>query len=110
MSRDYNYRKMISSMAWRKTRRRKLEQSPLCEACKQNGVIMAATEVHHVMPCESAKTVTEMRALMFDVDNLQSLCHDCHSLIHAGMKSHSRVKVKENANRSLSRFKERFIL
>nr|DAY42599.1 MAG TPA: HNH endonuclease [Caudoviricetes sp.] len=101
---------MINSTAWRKTRRRKLEQSPLCEICKQNGVITAATEVHHVMPCETAKTVTDMRRLMFDMDNLQSLCHNCHSLIHTEMKSHSRVKVKENANRSLSRFKERFIL
>ena len=51
------------------------------------------------MPCETAKTVTDMRRLMFDMDNLQSLCHNCHSLIHTEMKSHSRVKVKENANR-----------
>ncbi len=77
--------------------------------CGRNGIITPATEIHHVIPCETARTVEEMRRLMFDEDNLQSLCHDCHSSVHAGMRSHSRIKVRENAKRSLSRFKEKFI-
>lgn len=109
MSKDYNYRKMINSAQWRGVRKRRLESHPLCEVCKSNDMITPATEVHHITPCETARTVDDMRKLMFNEDNLQSLCHKCHSLIHANVKSHSRIKVKENANRSLQRFKENFL-
>ena len=44
----------------------------LCQACLKKKVIRKATEVHHVLPLEEFPD----RAL--DLDNLQSLCFDCH--------------------------------
>lgn len=69
---------------------------------------MAASEVHHVIPCESAKSVREMEMLMFDYNNLRSLCHDCHVLTHKNMRSKRKEKVIENRLNSIKRFVSRY--
>ena len=109
MSKDFNYKRMINSMRWLKLRKKKIQANPLCEDCKESGLITPATEVHHVIPCESAKTITAMEGLMFDYNNLRSLCHDCHVLIHKAMKSHSREAMQANVKTSNERFVNRFL-
>lgn len=108
MSKDYNYRRMINSGRWLKLRKQKLSSNPLCEDCQEAGRMTAATEVHHVKPCESAKTVREMECLMFDYRNLRSLCHDCHVQEHKRMASHSKKSMMDNVKASVKRFVSRY--
>jgi len=77
--RDYNHRQrdrtaqsFYESTAWRRVRRIKLSDSPLCEECKRGGTLVAATVVDHIMPIRQGGAKLEM-------DNLQSLCQSCHS-------------------------------
>lgn len=57
---------------WRKIRLAVLERDQyLCQVCAENGDIRQATEVDHIVPREAGGTD--------DWDNLQSICHTCHS-------------------------------
>ena len=61
--------KPYQTPAWRKLRREKLLESPLCEACR-----MARSEqVDHIKPWRGDWD------LFLDPDNLRALCHSCHS-------------------------------
>lgn len=60
-SRGYDYR-------WSQFRRRYLREHPVCVMCGR-----LATEVDHIIPFKGDK------AKIFDLDNLQPLCHECHS-------------------------------
>ena len=42
------------------------------------GIIKAAEHVHHVIPFMSGSTDEERWNLLTDVNNLQSLCLNCH--------------------------------
>lgn len=108
MSKDYNYRRMINSGRWLKLRKQKLSRNPLCQDCEEEGRIVAASEVHHVIPCESAMTVGEMEGLMYDYSNLRSLCHDCHVMTHKRMDSHSKKYLMENVKANVKRFVSRY--
>ena len=48
-----------------------LSANPLCSKCSERNRITAATEVDHIVPLHKGGTD--------DLDNLQSLCHDCHA-------------------------------
>lgn len=109
MSKDANYNKLIQAKQWKMLRKRKLTADPLCEDCLHNGLIEPATEIHHVLPVENATNVVEMGKLMYDYDNLRSLCHNCHQLEHVRLRSRSKEYVRENASRSTERFKERYL-
>lgn len=109
MSRDYNYRRMIQSTRWLKLRKEKLKRSPLCEDCLSDGLFRPAEEIHHVRPCESSKSVEEMERLMFDINNLRSLCHDCHVLTHKNMKSRTKEASVEAVKSNVERFKRRWL-
>ena len=59
--------------AWRRLRIKALERDHyLCQNCLRNHRITAATEVHHLMPVEDHPD------LALVLDNLESLCWDCH--------------------------------
>ena len=64
--RGYGYR-------WQQLRAAFLREHPLCEECQKKGVIKAATDVDHIKPHRGDLD------LMWDRDNLQALCHECHS-------------------------------
>ena len=57
---------------WRKVRRLKFLDNPLCEWCEANGLVVAAQEIHHKIPIKEAP---EKR---LEMDNLESLCRACH--------------------------------
>lgn len=58
---------------WRRTRKAKLAQQPLCEDCAERGEAMPATEVDHV------DGLGPNGPRGHDLDNLRSLCKPCHS-------------------------------
>lgn len=55
--------------AWRKLRRAKLMESPLCEACR----LAPSTQVDHILPHRGDQE------LFLDPDNLMAMCHSCHA-------------------------------
>lgn len=78
---NIKYARFYASSQWRKARRSKLAQQPLCEECLREGKITAATIVHHM---------TELKDdwnKRLDADNLESICQDCHN------KKHKRLKT-----------------
>lgn len=61
-----------SSRPWARKRQAALRRDNyLCQRCAQQGRTTAATEVDHIVPLA--------RGGADDLDNLQSLCRDCHS-------------------------------
>lgn len=86
-SRCYN------TLRWRKLREAKLQDSPLCEICLENGKVTPATEVHHRMEISQAGSYLEAMDIAFDYNNLQSLCTQCHQDLHA-QKHHDQWKGK----------------
>lgn len=109
MSRNQYYIKLISSKEWKALRSRKLKDTPLCEQCSKKGLVVAATEVHHITPAESVSGAQQIQVLMFQYGNLMSLCHACHSDIHRKMFSHSKAAVKANQKRVTDAFVDKFL-
>lgn len=87
------YIKLIGSHRWKRMRRKKISDNPLCEICDSMGVVKPASEVHHIVPIESDPA--RMEELCFDENNLQSLCHDCHVQVHIDMRSKSKEVTKQ---------------
>lgn len=56
---------------WRRIRMMQLRQHPLCVECARQGLTVPATDVDHIQPLAEGGTHA--------FDNLQSLCHSCHS-------------------------------
>lgn len=109
MSKDATYRKLINKARWKHLRLKKIQACPLCESCQANDRITPATEVHHITPVESVTSAWQMEALMYDYDNLMSLCHECHKNIHAEMFSHTKESVRRANERRTKRFIEKFL-
>ena len=64
--RGYGYR-------WQKLRNRFIAQHPFCEQCMKQGRLTIATDIDHIKPHRGDPI------LLFDEENLQALCHACHS-------------------------------
>jgi len=62
--------------AWERLRNWYLKQNPLCIDCQGAGVIRPAVVVHHIIPVEDDPSKR------LDMDNLMSLCRDCHEIRH----------------------------
>ena len=56
---------------WQRLRRMVLAQQPFCVVCQRAGRVVAATDVDHIVPLSAGGTSA--------ADNLQPLCHSCHS-------------------------------
>jgi len=61
--------------SWARIRAAFLSANPLCELCKQDGRLTPATLVHHKRKLTDGGTN--------DWNNLQALCQECHSRLHA---------------------------
>jgi len=68
----YNHRR------WRRIRRRKLAQSPLCEVCLGEGRVHLAEVVHHRIEHEGDRT----KFFLVGINDLQSLCRRHHEMAH----------------------------
>ena len=78
---NVRYARFYASTTWRKARRNKLAEQPLCEECLRQRHITPATIVHHKI---ELKDDWEKR---LSPENLESICQDCHN------KKHKRHKT-----------------
>lgn len=76
-----------TSPPWRRLRMLKLTEDPFCERCHIRGLVIPASQVHHI------KEVDEFPELALVYNNLESLCETCHSCETA----HKRRKCKKGA-------------
>ena len=102
------YNRLINSARWRAIRAQQLAEHPFCELCAKKGLYYqtGATEVHHIVPIDSARTEEEAERLAYDPANLSSLCHKCHSKLHAAEMSHSKEAHQRRAEEELARWIE----
>lgn len=70
--------KWYAKTQWRKLRKIKLQQDPVCEVCGEQ----LATQVHHKVSFMKGTSDEEKLSLLLDYDNLQSICPTCHQHIH----------------------------
>lgn len=63
----------LNSTAWLKQRAQVLAEEPLCRLCLASGYTTPATDVDHIHNGEGDYTDDNSR------ENLQPLCHECHS-------------------------------
>lgn len=99
----------ISSRRWLQLRRAKLTDQPLCEECERNGYVVAATEVHHIVPVESVKGDSEQLALLFKYSNLMSVCHSCHVAIHQRIGKNTKEDNTRRQKAEVESFARRFL-
>lgn len=104
MSRNKDYQRLLNSKRWKELRAWKLNQQPLCELCEAEGYVRSAIDVHHIDPCESARTLDELEAKCFNPANLQSLCISCHAKLHREAKSHTKEVHKQREDERLARW------
>lgn len=57
---------------WRKLSERIRKDRPLCEHCLTKGKVWPATECHHKIK------IADAPHLRLDVDNIMSVCSECH--------------------------------
>lgn len=65
------YKHWYRSRAWKHIRIVELNRAPLCEWCKERGVLKHATEVHHLIPHKGDYE-------LFLAGPFACLCKDCH--------------------------------
>jgi len=75
---DREQNRFYDSAAWKRLRRFKLNEAPLCERCFKKGYITPATIVHH------KAEIRKGGDYLPTVDELESLCKSCHSKEHGG--------------------------
>ena len=88
--RDYNSprrkerQRFYNTGKWKALRTQKMQDQPICENCYYNGCITPAEDIHHIeSPFLKGYTRIRKNELMFDYDNLMSLCKRCHSEYHS---------------------------
>ena len=64
--------RLYDTATWRQLRRQQLRAHPLCEECLSIGTARAAVDVDH-------RVALKDDGEPFDLANLRSLCHSCHS-------------------------------
>lgn len=108
-SKNPDYRAIITSRRWRDLRGMKMlknaiENGGFCEECVKRYRVggprpRKATEVHHIVPIESASSRQEMEALAFDEANLIALCSECHHEAHLKLgKQHIKQAIENDIN------------
>ena len=110
MSRHPYYIKLINSRKWVNLRLWKLSEAKyLCERCAAAGRTTPATEVHHITPVESGISDIQMKALCYNFDNLQALCHRCHKEAHKELQSYKKESIKERNKERTDHFVNVFL-
>ena len=108
--RTKDYARIMNSRAWRRLRREYLALHPVCEDCEASGITTVATEVHHVIPVESAAgRPDDMQALALDASNLRALCHACHVEAHRVLRSNDVQTVKDRSASEVEAFADAYL-
>lgn len=108
-NKNEDYKRLINSGSkWKKIRDAKIKLNPLCECCGEK----LAEEVHHILPLEDYSNDPEtMESLAYDINNLQSLCRECHYKIHRELRRdrfQNRDKRKEVIHQKTEDFMTKF--
>ena len=97
-ARDKTYNKsalqfFYQDRRWKRLRLLKFKNDPLCEKClsKTPPVVRQTEEIHHIVPIDIRNPD---ESLIFDYDNLQSLCNECHKLIHGWIRDENPIEVQ----------------
>jgi 5-methylcytosine-specific restriction enzyme A len=70
---NVDVRRWYRTARWARLRRVVLADQPICPPCRAAGRVVATTDVDHVRPhCGDP-------GLFWDPNNLQALCHVCHT-------------------------------
>ena len=86
---------MYNSKCWKELSRWYRKEHPLCECCLKKGKTTPVEAVHHIKsPFRSELSEEEKWDLLLDIDNLMSVCVDCHLEIH-GLKDSRLEKYKK---------------
>ena len=67
------------TQAWRKLRAAKKREDPYCVQCRNEGMVARWTDLDHIIPVSTGKTLEEKERLMWDWDNTQGLCKYHHN-------------------------------
>lgn len=108
MSNDKDYQALIHKGRWARLRRTVLGEHPICQDCADAGRLAIATEVHHIVPVETAITRQQKAALMYDRSNLRALCHSCHLKRHEAMGKGGKDGARRRAAEQLEEFRRKF--
>jgi 5-methylcytosine-specific restriction endonuclease McrA len=111
-----DYRAIITGKRWAELRGLKMLQNAIdnggfCEQCVKNYFTggprpRKATEVHHIVPIESAGSRAEMEALAYDESNLIALCSECHHEAHRQLgKAHIKEAIENDINNYINKIK-----
>jgi 5-methylcytosine-specific restriction endonuclease McrA len=60
---------------WDQLSKAKRAANPLCERCERMGLVVVATEVHHI------QKVKDRPDRKYDWSNLMSVCRSCHEIL-----------------------------
>lgn len=104
MAHSRQYTQIMNSKRWRDLRAKTLIERPYCERCKVSGRLTPSKAVHHIKPIESGHSYAEYERLAYDPENLQALCHQCHSDVHKEIGSHSKAGQARRQNDRLLRW------
>jgi 5-methylcytosine-specific restriction endonuclease McrA len=110
------YRRIITGKKWQELRgikmlKNAIDNGGFCEQCVKNYFVggprpRRATEVHHIVPIESAHTRAEMEALAYDENNLIALCSECHHEAHRQLgKGHIKDAMEDEITNYINRIK-----
>ena len=70
---------LYSHRRWRSLRKQVILSNPICQACNR----APSTQVDHIKPYSGDVST------FYDIDNLQALCHSCHSKKTATERGHN---------------------
>ena len=79
---DAERRKIYNTARWKRIRKLKFLDNPLCEICEKKGIITPAEDIHHITSFMSTNDPVKRYFLAYDMDNLLSLCKQCHQKVH----------------------------
>lgn len=71
-----------NSYIWRLLRDAYIKHYPLCQICQHNGKLTPAEDVHHKDSPFHYSDKAVIYDKLTDVDNLISVCKQCHSFLH----------------------------
>ena len=82
--------KLYDRKVWQTLRLQTFQKYPSCVCCKQQGKIVKATDIDHVIPHRGDYE------LFTDLDNLWALCQDCHHIKTGFEKNPDHPTTKED--------------
>jgi 5-methylcytosine-specific restriction protein A len=81
VSRNKELQKVYNCKRWKNLRLYKLSLNPCCEICLKENKYIPAVEVHHIVKF-SLFEGNERIEKAYNINNLMSVCEDCHQKIH----------------------------